>query len=171
MSNEREFRRLYKILEEQGTSLRDRVEAVVEINAQEAASEAKRLAPKFDGILQKGIRVVAEPELNSDRVISRSVISEADHSPYVEFGTRTRFKAPPEWTAFASQFKGRTGVLGISAYERIKRWGLAKGFDMNGIRNLYFNIMRYGIHPQPFMYPAFKKQTRKLAQDLRKLLG
>lgn len=64
----------------------------------------------------------------------------AKYAPYIEYGTITRVNVPPEMQDNAILFKGA------------------------GIRKTG------GIHPQPFLYPAYKRVTKDLPKKVDKAL-
>ncbi|MGB1301877.1 MAG: HK97 gp10 family phage protein [Pseudoalteromonas tetraodonis] len=76
----------------------------------EVAREAKGFAPVDDGDLRESIHAVP-PEAGGPRYVGR-VKAEADHAPYVEFGTGVHVTIPEGQEAYARQFyvngEGRT---------------------------------------------------------------
>lgn len=168
MSNKKELARLKKRFEGVERDVARKVEEIIESNAQECATNAKKMAPIHDGDLRESIYVTEPAEGNKGYEITRYVVVGADHGPYVEFGTKARANPPAEWESFALQFRGPSNRKG--AYDRIMKWAMRKGLKKGHAFNVFMKIMRYGMHPQPFLYPAFTKQKKQLMADLRSAL-
>lgn len=168
MSNQSELKRLKRKFEGIPREIAERAEDILQSNADECATNAIRYAPIHDGDLRASIYVTSPPEGNKGYEITKAVVVGADHGPYVEFGTKSRAVIPPDWTDFAKRFQGPTARTG--AYDRIMKWATQKGYDKGHAFNIFMKIMRYGMHPQPFLYPAFIKQQKKLMADLKRSL-
>jgi len=90
------------------------------------------------------------------------------YAPYVEFGTGGKYE-PGEWDEFASQFEksnynpGGTFEEGVKA---IEDWLKRKGGDPADAKWVFYLILKNGIHPQPFMWPAYKVASKQLIQDI-----
>lgn len=168
MSNKSEFNRFRKVVAGIPPAALGTMELILEQNAQEAATYAKQLAPIHDGHLRNNIRVQDEPSLTHGSMVAKSVVADTEYAPYVEFGTKSRANPSPEWNSYAREFQGKTGWR-QGAYESIMAWGLKKGFERSHAFAIFLSIMRYGIHPHPFMYPAFKRQRRRLVADLKRI--
>jgi HK97 gp10 family phage protein len=157
---------------EVGRELRDGANAI--------ARNAQRNAPKDEGLLTRGITTVKNDTLDYD------VVSAAGYSAYLEFGTKTRFNAPAELATFAAQFKSRGPKIGFDSFfliilDWVKRKGIAGRFsiktkrrvgnknqqlleDFNVAWAIALSILRKGIHPQPFFFPAFFEQRDKIVK-------
>lgn len=170
-----------------GKKLESDISLVMGAFGQDVAREAKQLAPVDEGFLKNQIGSVTEG-------LTTNIFCNADYAAYLEFGTR-KFAAayvstlPPTWQAFAAQFKGAGSgsfqemVARITAW--VKRKGIAaqitksgkaskskasiSGQDEAAYRIALF-ILRNGIRPHPFLFPAFEKQYPILIQDLKDLL-
>lgn len=111
--------------------------------AQEIADDARDLAPVATGHLRENI--YWNTEENGD-VIEAEVVSGADYSIYVEFGT--------------GKVGERAGLVreGISLSYRQTPWSYK---DEKGEWH-YTN----GMRPQPYMYPAMKQNEEKVKKEL-----
>lgn len=142
---------------------------------------ALQLAPVNEGRLRQGIFYQVG---NLQVTIGCNV----DYAAYLEFGTR-KFAAkyvsslPAEWKEFASQYKGSGGGTFEQFVMRIYEWVRKKGIRSTGTttgkgkktkeqdqRQLAYvialKILREGIKPQPFLYPAFEKNRAILNKKL-----
>lgn len=121
------------------------------------------------------------------------IFANKDYAAFVEFGTR-KFAAahvatlPPDWQAFASQYKGRGGgsfqqlLVAITAW--VKRKGIAALPTKSGGKSkskssqaaqdqaaylIARSILINGMRAKPFLYPAFNDNTPLLMERLKKL--
>lgn len=131
--------------------------------AKEIEADAKKLAPSNLGTLRKTIHNEKVDELNY------KVVSPADYSAYVEFGTGKKVSVPSELSELASKFKGKGGGF-EKGLQSIKDWCRNKGIDESAAYPIFMSILRNGIRPQPFMYPAWKKGQTQYVIDLKDLL-
>lgn len=130
---------------------------------------------------------------------SAGVIVNSKYGAYIEFGTR-KFAAtyvaslPQDWQTFASQYQGKATsggtwkefVLSIMAW--MKRKGIKGGTYSVKTRRRLGNkaqkesedkslayaiakkIMRDGIKPRPFLYPAVNKNLPILIKEIKEIL-
>jgi len=82
-------------------TLRTELSATLERGAQTFVRNAKRDAPVNMGVLRNEITYEKIGEMTFN------VVSGANYSPYMEWGTITRVRVPGELAEYASQFKGR----------------------------------------------------------------
>ena len=129
---------------------------------------AKRLAPVNLGQLRNQIALVKESEL------TYGVESKASYSPYIEFGTGPQVSVPKDFTAYAAQFKGKSGGKFKDMVEALMLWVKRKGIGDGNDNGLAYviarSILRKGIRPQPFLIPSYETEKPKLIQRLKKLL-
>ncbi len=150
---------------------------------------AKELAPVDEGHLKQSIH----PEFEKNKA---SVTVNVDYAAYLEFGTR-KFAAiyvatlPQDWQTFASQYRGsgggsfgqfvmeltewvrRKGISGTYSVKTQRRTGSKisqESEDHEMAYRIALKIVRNGIKPQPFLYPAAKQTTPVLIQNIKKLL-
>jgi hypothetical protein len=160
------------------------------IFGQNVANDAKRNAPVDEGRLREMIFSEAFP-------MEVSIIAGVDYAAYVEFGTKA-FAAeyvaslPQDWQTYAATFKGGGGKGSFQQFfDAILRWverkGIASTFSVktrqksqsSASKNnekqaayaIAMHILKYGIHPQPYLYPAFEKNKAELIENLKKGLN
>ena len=78
------------------------------------------------------------------------IVSQADYSAFVEWGTRMRAVVPAELQAYAAQFKGAHG--GGNAKDNIYRWCQRNGIEQSKWWFIYITLMTKGAHPHPFFF-------------------
>lgn len=127
---------------------------------------AKQLAPADEGILRN--RIVME---KTELAVEISVA--VNYAAYLEFGTRS-FAAiyvatlPPTWQEYAATFKGGGG--GFEDYFRnIFEWCKRKGIEESAAYPIAISILRNGIRPHPYLYPAIETNLIKLKARLKAL--
>jgi hypothetical protein len=148
------------------------------LNIQKAA---KRMAPANFGKLRQSIKHnIGEP-------LMKSVYSDINYAPYVEFGTKSKVNIPPGWESYAAQFKGKGKGDYYDFLQAILKWVERK--KLAQITNSYtgrkftkksdvlflaqfiaYRIIKYGIKPQPFLIPAYLDERPKLIKRIQNLL-
>ena len=125
---------------------------------------AIRLAPGDLGRLRGSIK------FDISNALFKSVFSNVNYAPYIEFGTGRKVIVPPKYQEFAAQYKNvkPKGPV-VSMYEAIKKWIKNKGIDPKLTYVIFRSIMRNGIKPQPFMIPAYEAEKPKLIKRLKNL--
>jgi len=103
-----------------------------------------------------------------------SVTVRAEYGAYIEFGTRKYAASyvpslPKEWIDMAQQSKGRTGGTFKQFIESLKEWARKKGVPEDKVGIIALRILRDGIRPRPFLYPAVNKNTPKFLANIKKL--
>jgi len=105
------------------------------------------------------------------------VAANAYHAPYIEFGTRGKTVVPTELKDIARRIqkrKKRGKFRGM--VNAIHEWGLKKGYIEKGKdskNHAYLiarKIMKEGIRPQPFLYPAFLSNARQIVKDIKRAM-
>lgn len=135
--------------------------------ALETATDAKVLAPKDEGHLAGSIH----PEIGK---MEAAVTVAVNYAAYVEFGTR-KFAAsyvnslPPDWSSFAARFKGGGGGSFAEFIRNIMRWVKSHGIDEKAAYPIALKILKDGIKPQPFLYPAVTKNNQELKKRISEL--
>jgi len=163
-----------------------------ELNAfiNEAVLLAKQKAPVNNGRLRNAIQADYATETNMAAKITVAV----NYAAYVEFGTRAYASnyvnsLPNDWQTYASSFKGKGGGTMDDLLEAIMDWvkdkGLAGTYSVKtqrrtgnkGARNfedaavaypIALAILRKGIRPQPYLYPAIKEAEQNFLERLKK---
>lgn len=164
-----------------------------ELNAfgQSTVNDAKRLAPVDEGVLRNAIGFKKEE-------LKVTITVNVDYAAYIEFGTKSFAAAyvstlPTEWQDFAKQFKGKAGKGSVEEFvlrimEWVKRKGIAGTYSVKtqkrtgpqGARNfedadaayaIALYILRKGIRPHPFLFPAYQKNKIELINSLKAQLS
>ena len=164
------------------------ISQVLTIWGRKVAETAQQNAPVDEGYLRAHIGSEMIDQLTV------SVFCNCNYAAYLEFGTR-KFAAsyvsslPQEWKIFAATFKGPGGGSFNEMVMRITEWVKRKGFaaqltsggnaskskssvaaQEQAAYQIALSIIRNGIRPQPFLYPAFNENRAQLIKDLRDLL-
>lgn len=136
---------------------------------QRVVKKAKELAPTDEGgWLQQSINTESGK-------LSVTIEANVNYAAYIEFGTR-KFAAayvsslPADWKTFAAQFQGPGGGTFAEFIKSIMAWVKRKGIDEELAYPIALKILREGIKPQPYLYPAIKDETPLLLKDLQNLL-
>jgi len=143
----------------------------IQDGAQSIAAEAKQRAPGDQGILRNEIAAV---KIDNTTWL---VVSGADYSPYVEFGTGEKVQIPAGLEEYAAQFKGdfANGTYGpgsnLTAKEAIFAWCERKGIDKELWYPIYISIMVHGTEAQPFFFPAALRQEPIIIDRIKKALN
>lgn len=130
--------------------------------------DARRNAPVDEGFL-KG-KIQHQPA--TLQKLKVTIIVACNYAAYLEFGTRAFSAAyvatlPSNWQAYAATFKGKTGATYSDFIIRITEWVRRKGIDQNAAYLIAKKILRYGIRPSPYLFPAVRKNEEILKQRLK----
>lgn len=153
----------------------------------ETATLAKRNAPVDEGHLRNSIN-------EKFGKLKASVTVNVNYAAYLEFGTR-KFAAayvstlPQDWQSFAAQYKGSGGGNFKEFLKNITEWVVRKGIAAQTTKSgntskskssmqaqysaaymIALSILRKGIKPQPYLYPAYLKTTPELIKNIKALL-
>lgn len=134
------------------------------VGAEGIAADAKASAPGDVGTLRQQIGVKKITDLTFE------VISGAEYSPYVEFGTLLEVSIPPELQAYAAQFKGNGQGGNLSAKEAIFAWCERHGIEREAWFAIYMKLIRVGMKPHPFFFSAFNRQKPIILERIQKVL-
>lgn len=129
--------------------------------------KAKRNAPVNNGRLRSSIS--NEPVKNKKRPFATVVVNAA-YAPYVEFGTKFKVSVPAGLESYAMQWKGSGGGDFNDLLKNIKRWCKQKGIEEEDAFHIAINIARYGVAPQPFLFPAYFSEVPKIEQGIAEIL-
>lgn len=131
-------------------------------------NDAKRNAPVDEGFLRNaiGMNVATLQNLRSEVIVA------ANYAAYIEFGTRSFAAAyvgtlPQSWQAYAAQFKGGTGGGFSDFLLHIMEWVKRKGIPEKAAYPIALKILRTGIRPHPFLFPAVQKNFTALKERLK----
>lgn len=127
--------------------------------------EAKQAAPVDEGKLKGSI-------FQESTRLASTVGASANYASFLEFGTR-RFAAayiatlPTDWQKFALQYKGGGGGTLQDFVMSLMGWCKRHGISEKAAYPIALKILRNGMAPQPFLYPAFNKNKDLLLKDLQ----
>jgi HK97 gp10 family phage protein len=164
------------------------VDNVLNANAIEIATKAKQLAPVDIG----GLRSSIAPE--TSELLNKHISVNANYAAYVEFGTGKYAAAyagslPDNWQQFALQFKGKGGGNMEEFLKRIEGWikrNVTATYSVKTQKRtktadeakrtkqmaylIARSILKNGIKPQPFLFPAYEQQRGQLLRDVETVL-
>jgi len=139
----------------------DKVRTVIERNSNNIRDNAKAKAAKDTGKL---IKSIATRFVNDG--FTGIIYAGAEHSAYIEFGTRRGIRIPSGYEDLASQFKGAGNAAPPTS--ALKEW--AERHGMTGKEYVLSKaIQRRGTKPQPFLIPAFEMQKAPFIADIYKI--
>ncbi len=141
------------------------IEAVTELVARNIEKNAKNSAPANYGKL--GQSIITEKVTDS----SYKVVVNAPYGAYMEFGTGTKVSVPSELASVAKQFQGKKMGNFKTALEDIKQWCKSKGIPEGAAYPILAKIMRVGITPRPYLYPAYVLGKTEYLDKLKKVLS
>lgn len=148
---------------------------------------AKSLAPADEGLLRNSISY-------NRRGLTVSIMAAAGYAAYMEFGTKGHAakyvaRLPREWQTFAAQYKGGGGgslddfimaimdwvkrkkISGTYSTKTKNRTGAKGARDFEDAEVAYgiaLAILRNGVKPHPFLYPAYEKARIELIKSLKR---
>ena len=140
------------------------IDDITQANAIEMAGDATRRAPEAFGKLKQSISYSKVSDLkwkaNTNKV----------YAAYMEFGTGTKVQIPAEFSDMAKSFQSGGKGNFKQALENIKLWCKKKGIDEKAAYPILLSILRVGVNPQPFFYPAWVATKKRYVKDLENLL-
>lgn len=140
------------------------IEAEIQDSARQMVQQAKRDAPKDQGIL---VNEITEYKL---RDLTWRVVSNADHSEYVEFGTKSKVRIPEGLTDYSKEVtKEKTSSL--TAKEAIFNWCKRQGIEPRAWYAIYIAIMSKGIAPRPFFFKQIAVIEPRLKQNIQRIVN
>jgi HK97 gp10 family phage protein len=167
------------------------IDGVLDAHAEDIATKAKQLAPKDIGGLVNSISA------NKSKKLEKHIVVNVFYAAFLEFGTgkyAAEYVAslPDNWQEFAATFKGQKGEGTFDEFilriiEWVHRIGAAGRFSVKTQRRLgtksqqnfedaeaayqiVLAILRKGIHPHPYLFPAFEQQKPLLLKDIESIL-
>jgi hypothetical protein len=155
-----EFERKLKNLPDQ---IKGEVDAVVQDAGDSWEDLAKSSAPTDQGLLKGSI--------TNERIglMANEVVSSAEYSAYVEWGTKTRVSVPPELQSYAAQFRGGKGAG--DAKKMIYAWMDRVGVPKDRQWVVFISIVTKGIHPHPFFFIQKPIVEKQLIGDIKAILN
>jgi hypothetical protein len=122
----------------------EEADPVFALHANEYVNLSVSSAPRDQGLL---IQEISSYKEEGD--LSYTVVSGAEWSAFIEWGTRSRVQIPADLVAYAAQFKSKS-VSSQDAKKAIYEWCRRKGIPEEAWWSVFINIMTIGIYPHPF---------------------
>jgi hypothetical protein len=165
-------------------TIRREVNRVARLGVETIARNAKRDAPKDQGLLNQQIVPVSNRDIHQ-------VVAHPFYSPYMEFGTKSKTKIPAGLESYAAQFKGSRGGSFKDLVQAIAKWVRRKGIagrystktrrrvgsritqlseDYTIAYLIARKIVKVGVKPHPFLFPNFEKQKPIIIKDMDEVL-
>lgn len=147
--------------------LHEIVSSEVQAAGAEFAAGARRDAPVDQGALRGSISYYMDGDMNA------VIVAQKFYAPFVEFGTKGKYKAIPGTEHIAAQFKGYKGGDFMELLRMIVRWVKRKGIsgtysvktrrrtrskinqlaeDYSAAWPIALSILRNGISPHPYFF-------------------
>lgn len=113
---------------------------------------------------------------NKEGDLSYKVSANTFYAPFIEFGTKGKYRPYPGTEEYASQFKGATQKGSLKLIDAIKGWvkrkGIASGKELDRVAFLIArSIYKNGISPKPFFFKQIPIVRNNLTQRLNALLN
>ena len=140
------------------------IDDITQANAIEMAGDATKRAPEAFGKLKQSITYEKLAELKW------RASSNKEYAGFMEFGTGTKVQVPAEFSDMAKSFQSGGKGNFKQALENIKLWCKKKGIDEKAAYPILLSILRVGVNPQPFFYPAWVATKKRYVKDLENLL-
>lgn len=91
----------------------------------------------------------------------------AEYAFATEFGTVTKVQVPDELKDVAMQFKGYKNGDFSEFLDNIKAWAKRKGIEDSAAYPIAMSILRKGINPQPYFYPAYLRHRGEIEELIK----
>lgn len=124
--------------------------------------KAKQDAPKDIGFLAGGI------SHKKNKPGDWEVVSAAEYSAYMEWGTRGKARVPADLAAYAAQFKGPTGQADAKKF--IFAWAKRVGLPEDAWWPVYISIMVNGVNPHPYFFVQQPVIETQFIKDLKQII-
>lgn len=127
---------------------------------------SKRDAPVDQRALISGIVGSKIGEMTSQ------VTSSAEHSPYMEWGTRRRVRVPQNIASYAAKFRG-SGKQGerFALQKKLYAWMDRVGIPDEAQWIVYISIVTNGVNPQPFFFIQRPHVEREFIKSVNNILN
>ena len=140
------------------------IDQVTEASSKDIMLTARQLAPKDTGGLSGSI---FQEEVSKN---TYKIFSAKPYAAYMEFGTGAKVKVPSEMKDVANEFRTKSKGSFEEGVRAIADWLKRKGGDPKDAKWILFRILKRGLTPQPFLYPAFVKGRKTYLKDLKQEL-
>jgi len=154
-----------KELRKYGDKIEREIDGETRLIAFQIEKDAITLAPKDNGFLHSKIRHYKVKDSNY------AIGANAPYAAYMEFGTGVKVSVPSEMKDIAQSFKGKSKGTYEEGLEAIEIWCSRKGISKEIAKLIFWKILKVGINPKPFLYPAWVKGKKDYLQNLTRLLS
>ena len=141
-----------------------KIDDITQANAIEMAGDATKRAPEAFGKLKQSISYSKVADLKWKATANK------EYAGYMEFGTGAKIQVPAEFSDMAKSFQSGGKGNFKQALENIKLWCKKKGIDEKAAYPILLSILKVGVNPQPFFYPAWVSTKKRYVKDLENLL-
>jgi len=163
------------------------IKKIVSAEIQSAAAEwvagARRDVPIDQGALKGSISYFMRNDLQAE------IVAQKFYAPFMEFGTKGKYRAIPGTEAIAQQFKGYKGGDFQEFLRMITRWAKRKGISgtysvktrrRTGSRAtqqaqddavawpIAMNILKHGVKPHPFFFKQKEIVWPKMIERIKR---
>lgn len=149
--------------------LTDKLDYVMEKNVRQIELLANQLKPTDMGFMQ--VRV-------DSQYLNKEITVNANYAAFMEFGTgmyAAQYVAtlPSDWQQYAAQFKGQSGggtfaEMILHLQEWAQRQGMSNPKQAGYV--IAKSIIINGVHPHPFLYPAFNQVLPTMQAELQNVV-
>ena len=164
--SQKELKRLAKQINDFNLKKTKQMQQLTELAGINITSKAKSKAPRYQSRLVNSIH----PEVGRKKLSTR-VVTDVEYAAFVEFGTKSKAKIPPELSSTAEKFKQTNSINFDEFYKDIKKWCKKKGIDEKAAYPIAISIIKNGQNAQPFLYPAFKDEVKKYMNAIKQLIA
>lgn len=174
--------RLLKKFDALPVKMAKEIDYAIDDTCKQVVLKAKQAAPVNFGLLRQSIGY------NKTKTGTFEIFVNARYAPFVEFGTRGKVQVPSELQGYAMQFKGGEKMGDYYDFlNAILDWVKKQGFAQ--ITNSYtgrkstkkadllmvaeavaWSILKNGIKPHPFFFPAWFSERPKLGRAIKEVL-
>ena len=105
-----------------------------------------------------------------DKFLEKFLVSRAEWSAFVEFGTRLKVSIPAGLEQEAAAAQVKTGGSSGRAKELIFAWCARKGIEQKFWYPIFVQIMTEGISPHPFFFKQLDAEKANLLNRLQQIL-
>jgi hypothetical protein len=164
---------LKKQIESAPAEIKAEVDAELKAAALEFVALAKRDLATQGGDRGTLLRSITE---SKEAEMVYKVSANTFYAPFIEFGTKTKFKPYPGTEEYAAQFRGAKQGGALKLIDAIKGWvkrkGIASGKELDRVAFLIArSIYKKGINPKPFFFKQIPIVREKLLVNVNKVLS
>ena len=129
--------------------------------AKDIAGDAKLRAPKNNSTLSQSI------SFNPIDKFHYRIFADQKYAAFMEFGTGGKVNVPPEMQQVASQFHKKYPGTYEAGLQSFRDWARKHGIKDEDVEFVFWSILKNGLEPRPFLYPAFVKGRNQYYNDLK----